>query len=179
MPELKNVFITGRPGIGKTTAILKAIELLDFEVNGFTTSEIREGTNRVGFRIGDLTGADAVLAHVDFRECRKVGKYGINARAIETVGVPALRRALERRTPAIVDEVGKMELSVPSFIVALTDVINSEVPVLGTVHEGADATCNAIRARADTLVIEVNRANRSDLPERLAALLRAALRRMP
>lgn len=177
MLEPKNIFVTGRPGVGKTTAILKAIELLDFEVNGFTTSEIREGGTRAGFRIKDLTGGEAVLAHVDVRGRHRVGKYGVNAHAVETVAIPALKKALERRTPAIVDEVGKMELSVPLFVETLMEVINSEVPILGTMHKGADATSDAIRAREDSLVIEITHANRNDLAQRLAELLRAACER--
>lgn len=170
----KNIFITGRPGIGKTTAILRAVELLDLEVHGFTTREIRQGRARLGFRIEDMAGAGAVMAHVDFPGPVKVGKYGVDLGALEAVGVAALRRAVECGTPAVIDEVGKMELASPVFVETLMAVVASEVPVLGTMHKRSDPTTRSIRAREDTRVIEITRSNRDELPQRLARMVEAA-----
>ncbi len=174
MPVPRNIFITGRPGIGKTTAIVKVIELLDLPVHGFTTAEIREGRKRVGFEIKDMQGNAAVMAHVDFPGPIRVGKYGVDTGAVEAVGAEALRRALERRTPAVVDEVGKMELACPAFVDALLAAVAADIPVLGTMHLRADEATRSIRAREDTQIMEITRANRNELPRRLADLLKQA-----
>ncbi|UMZ74197.1 nucleoside-triphosphatase [Natranaerofaba carboxydovora] len=50
---MNNILLTGRPGIGKTTVIMKSIELIKTPVVGFFTEELRDSNNnkRVGFRI--------------------------------------------------------------------------------------------------------------------------------
>lgn len=176
MSAPKNVFITGRPGIGKTTALLKAVELLDVKVHGFITREIREGRARVGFRIEDTEGSGAVMAHVDLPGPPKVGKYGVDVGAIEAIGVRSLRKALQQGTPVIIDEVGKMELASAAFVETLMEVVASELPVLGTLHTRTDRTTQSIREREDTEIIEITAANRDELPERLAAMLKQACR---
>ena len=45
---------------------------------------------------------------------------------------------------------------------------------LGTMHLGKDEVTRGIRAREDTQIIEITRANRNELPRRLADLLKQA-----
>ncbi|KPK65591.1 MAG: hypothetical protein AMK73_02510 [Planctomycetes bacterium SM23_32] len=177
MPNVKNIFLTGRPGVGKTTVILRVVELLDFDVGGFTTREMRRDGGRIGFRIEDLEGNGAVMAHVHTPSPLKVGRYGVDAGAVELVGVRAVRQAVAMGRPVIVDEAGRMELAVPAFVRALQTALDAPAPVLGTMHRRRDPVTNAIRARADTTVIEVTRANRDELPGRLSGMLRDALGR--
>ncbi|XP_059929194.1 cancer-related nucleoside-triphosphatase isoform X2 [Gadus macrocephalus] len=50
----KHVFLTGPPGVGKTTLVRKASEALASSgaaVGGFYTEEVREGGRRVGFDV--------------------------------------------------------------------------------------------------------------------------------
>jgi len=60
------IFITGLPGVGKTTIILKVTKELknhDLKIGGFVTQEIREKGKRVGFKIKALdTGEEGILA---------------------------------------------------------------------------------------------------------------------
>lgn len=63
----KNILITGPPGCGKTTVIMKAAALLQGRrIAGFYTEEIRENHSRLGFRIITFSGTHGVLAHVGF-----------------------------------------------------------------------------------------------------------------
>jgi nucleoside-triphosphatase len=179
MADVKNLFITGRPGIGKTTVLLKAIEHIPIRVHGFTTCEVRQGRSRVGFRIEDTEGAAALMAHVDFTGPVRVGKYGVDVSAVERIGAQALRTALAERTPAVIDEVGKMELACPAFFSTLMEVLDADIPVLGTMHSRTDSVTTGIRARPDTLVTTVTAANRDLLPQRLAEMLMEAWRRTP
>ena len=53
------LLLTGAPGIGKTTAILKAVEMLKSRkkiiVGGMITKEIRKNDKRIGFQLIDLS----------------------------------------------------------------------------------------------------------------------------
>ena len=68
--------LTGRPGIGKTTAICRLAELLaDRRLAGFTTEEVRVGGTRRGFKIETFDGREGVLADVGLRSRWRVGRY--------------------------------------------------------------------------------------------------------
>ncbi|XP_070041452.1 uncharacterized protein [Nicotiana tomentosiformis] len=63
----KCFLVTGSPGIGKTTLIVRVLETLrnsnpNLKVQGFYTREIREGTERVGFEVVTLDGRKGILA---------------------------------------------------------------------------------------------------------------------
>jgi nucleoside-triphosphatase len=109
----KKVLLTGRPGCGKTTLIKRIVNNLASQAGGFYTEEIRERGARVGFKLITLDGRQAVFAHVDFPAAagpQRVGKYGLDLAALETVGVEALRAAVRARQLVVVDEIGPMEI---------------------------------------------------------------------
>ena len=83
---MKNILLTGRPGCGKTTLIKRVVEELALPAGGFYTEEIRQRGERVGFKIITLSGEEAVFADVDFRTPQRLGKYGLDLAALETVG---------------------------------------------------------------------------------------------
>ncbi|MFQ5957268.1 MAG: nucleoside-triphosphatase, partial [Candidatus Brocadiales bacterium] len=74
---VKNILITGRPGVGKTTVVKKVLSALDIKPGGFYTEEIRAGKERQGFMIKTFGGKSGVLAHVDNRGGPRVGRYGV------------------------------------------------------------------------------------------------------
>ncbi|MEK7203909.1 MAG: nucleoside-triphosphatase, partial [candidate division NC10 bacterium] len=54
--------ITGAPGSGKTTLIRAVLAELPAKAGGFVTEEIREGGERVGFRVSALDGRAGTFA---------------------------------------------------------------------------------------------------------------------
>ena len=173
MIAVSRIFLTGRPGAGKTTAILKTIEMLECETHGFYTREMREEGRRMGFSICDLEGNSALMAHVDFPRTVSVGKYGVDVEAINRIGVAALRRALEQRCLAVVDEVGKMELASFEFRRTIMDIVLSAIPMLGTMHSRKDKYTELIRQREDVEVWTLTRENRDELPLKLAQVFQS------
>ena len=63
------LLLTGNPGVGKTTVLIKTVDSLKAEgisVGGMISREAREGNVRVGFEIIDLTNdKHGWLAHVN------------------------------------------------------------------------------------------------------------------
>jgi nucleoside-triphosphatase len=170
------IFLTGRPGIGKTTAVIRAVEQLDVPMHGFNTRELREDGSRLGFEIRDLQGNTATMAHVDFDGPPSVSKYGVDPGAVDRVGVAALCRALDERTAAVLDEVGRMELASERFLEVLEELLDADIPVLGTVHAKQDDWAGRIRGREDAEVLTLTRDNRDDVPETVARRLEEACR---
>lgn len=71
----KHIFVTGQPGVGKSTLIQRVLHQLQLPAGtatGFYTEEVRSGSERVGFDVVTLDGHKGVLSRVD--AARKVGR---------------------------------------------------------------------------------------------------------
>lgn len=163
---LKNVLLTGQPGIGKTTLIHQAVRRLGDRASGYYTQEVREGNRRIGFDLVTLTGQRAPLARLDAAG-HQVGEYGVDLTVLERLAVPALHRALERGRVAIIDEIGPLEVACEPLREAILACLNGEPPVLGCLARADDPFLTELAERPDTLVIEVTRANRDELLDRI------------
>ncbi len=101
--------ILGRPGVGKTTLVKKIAVSFPGFFRGFYTEEIRE-RERLGFRVVTLSGKRGILAHVEGTSPFSVGRYKVFVSNFESVVCAELEKALEEKSPLLLDEVGKMEL---------------------------------------------------------------------
>ncbi len=165
------LLLTGRPGCGKTTVIEKTVGRLGRIAGGFSTREIRVKGRRVGFLVTDLhTGKEGVLAHVNRKGPPRVSKYGVDLSEFERIGVEALHDALRRDGCIVIDEIGKMELFSQAFQHAVTGVIDSDHPVLGTIASFRHPFLSTLRRRDDVEIIEVTTSNRDGLPDQLLAM---------
>jgi len=178
--QVRAIFLTGRPGIGKTTVVLRVVELLKAEgarVGGMISREVREGGRRVGFEIIDLaTGRRGWLAHVNQPTGPRLGKYRVNLADLEGIGVRAIREAIEEADLIVIDEVGHMELFPPEFVRAVEEALASGKPVLGTIHYRARGPLlDAIRRDPAVEISTVTLQNRDRLPEQVAGMLRGLL----
>ena len=162
------MLLTGRPGCGKTTLIKRVVNKLALPAGGFYTEEIREGGQRVGFKIVTLDGKEAIFAHVDFKTRERVGKYGLNLSALEAVGVKAIRESVRAQQLVVTDEIGPMELRSAIFRDAVSEALDSNVPILATITARSLPFADAIKKRPDVIVIEVRQDNREQLASELS-----------
>ncbi|MCX7722013.1 MAG: NTPase [Verrucomicrobiae bacterium] len=172
MTRPKNLLLIGRPGIGKTTALLKVAELMrDYRRGGFVTREVRVGARRVGFQIETFGGAVGTLAHVARDSGPRVGKYRVDVAEFERVGVTALEQAVVAADVIFLDEIGKMELFSERFRAAVLRALNCSKPVLATVMIHPHPFVDGLKRRQDVKLIEVTLANRDRLPNELCTEL--------
>lgn len=131
------VLITGHPGSGKSSICLRIFEQVKSKrkIGGFVSSEIREGGIRKGFKILDLdTGKEGILAHINLNKGPAIGKYRVNLKDLNGIGVSAIKNALEKCDLVIIDEIGPMELKSLEFVSAVRDAFRGDAKVIATVH---------------------------------------------
>jgi len=165
---MPKILLTGRPGCGKTTLIQRVVKEMALPAGGFYTEEIRERGGRIGFKIITLEGEEAVFARVDFKTPERLGKYGLDLSALETMAVAALRTAARARQLVVIDEIGPMEIRSAIFRDAVNEVLESGAPVLATITARSFPFTDAIKKRLGVTVIEVRPNNREQLVSELS-----------
>jgi nucleoside-triphosphatase len=169
--------LTGPPGCGKTTAIRRTVAQLDIPAGGFYTQEIREAGRRKGFRIMTLDGREGVLAHVDIPGSPRVSKYGVDLAALDSIGVGAVRAAIEEGMLIVIDEIGPMEMRSAAFRQVVRDALNSGLLILGSIVGRSSPFSDEVKGHPAVRLIELNRENRQKSAAHLLAVLTSAARR--
>ena len=172
---MNNILITGKPGVGKTTLIIKLIEELDLNVGGFYTQEMRLGGRRVGFKIITLDGEESILAHIDIKSPYRVSKYGVNLEGLEKVGVESIWRALKKNKIIVIDEIGKMELFSPRFKEAVNSALNSDKITIATILLAPNPYTDKIKRRQDVKLFYLTQENREKVKEEIKNILQQLL----
>jgi len=175
------IFITGRPGIGKTSVLLRALNDLKrrgYKIGGMISREVREGGIRVGFEIVDFcNGKRGWLAHRNQAMGPQIGKYRVNLRDLNAVGSRSILNATASDDIVVVDEIGPMELLSQTFRDAVVQAIESEKPLLGTIHYRLrDPVIHLIKTRRDAEILEVTYENRESLHKMVAEMVDSLLK---
>ncbi|MGQ9530552.1 MAG: NTPase [Candidatus Bathycorpusculaceae bacterium] len=167
------LLLTGVPGVGKTTVLLKSIEVLKtmgHSVGGMISREVRSCGTRVGFEILDLeSGRRGWLAHVNQKIGPQVGKYRVNLEDLDAVGVEAILKAVEKCDVVAIDEVGPMELFSKKFRAAVRKTVESDKLVVGVMHwKARDRLIEELRTREDSEIYTITQENRNKIHEIIA-----------
>ena len=165
----KNTLITGRPGIGKSSVLLKSVDILKdvgFKIGGMISHEIREQGLRKGFRIVDLnTGTKGLLAHMNQVSGPKIGKYRVNLVDLKNIGANSILEAIKKADIIVIDEIGPMELYSSEFRDAVKKAIINKKPIIGTIHHRVhDPLIKTIKTNDDTEILEITLNNREKIP---------------
>jgi nucleoside-triphosphatase len=168
--------ITGLPGAGKTTALLRVIDMLrqeELTIGGMIDEPIIEGRYRIGFTTRDLlTGETEVFAHTNIESKIMVGKLGIDTKVLERIGVAAIKHACENCDVIVIDEVGKMEVESQAFIDMVKEALDVDKPMILTLHKKSrNPLLQDIRRRDDVRILEVTPTNRNLLPYKIVRLM--------
>jgi nucleoside-triphosphatase THEP1 len=178
----RHLFLTGIPGIGKTTRIMEAVEWIlsiqvlddisasapDIPHAGITTQEVRDERigKRIGFEaIGVQTQEKVMVAHIDWHSScdHKVGKYGVHPMAFEyllqtEMDILTYETSQQPRL-VILDEIGRMEACSNRFRSIVEESLQERI-VLATISQADHRWIKKIRQHPDANVIELTKDNR-------------------
>ncbi|BAJ50144.1 nucleotide kinase [Candidatus Caldarchaeum subterraneum] len=173
--------MTGRPGVGKTTALMSVVELLrkdGVRVGGFYTRELRETGVRKGFEVVDIiSGETALLASVSTTPGPRIGRYVVMLDNLERLGVGSLEKGLETCDVLAVDEVGPMELLSNKFVETVEKILRSGKPSIFTVHVSAThPVAKSVRKLAGENLYLLDTVNRDRVPQVVYEVVKKWLR---
>ncbi len=164
----KRVAVTGVPGAGKSTLVMRVLDRLGCRAGGVLAREVRLGEKRVGFELIDLqSGEVGTLASAD-GDGPKLGRYRINLAALEDIGAGAIERAVREADLVVIDEVGPMELFSDGFAGAVEAALDSLKPILVVVQMRSRHPL-AVRIKEEFRLFVVTEMNRDDLPGMVAS----------
>ncbi|KAH9576547.1 hypothetical protein CY35_01G167400 [Sphagnum magellanicum] len=148
-----NVFVTGQPGVGKTSLVLNAVKKLPKDmIAGFYTLEARNPRTgeKIGLDIESLSGESAPLSRLR-RGCGpKVGKYYFAMEAFERLVLPLLTPSKDIKLHVI-------------------DEVFGSLPACRYGHDLPFV--EAIKQRSDTAILTLTKSNRDATALQVEALL--------
>ena len=178
MDDIPKIGITGMPSVGKTQTLIKIIEKIEksgYKLEGMITTPLIEKKKRVGLYVEDWqTKEKEVFARLDLDSKDKVGKYGVDLAALERVGVHAIEKAIndEDTDIIVIDEIGKMEMLSEKFCEMVIEALDSDKPIMVTLHKKSRTPLlQDIRRRDDIRILEVTAVNRNLLPYKIEKIM--------
>ncbi|MBN1882732.1 MAG: NTPase [Deltaproteobacteria bacterium] len=157
MQEKRHIFITGLPGVGKTTLIRSITDVLTGKKTGFFTREDRSGGRRIGFTIVTLDGNETPLARKSPAGAHRMGAYQVFVDNLEKLAIPAIKAEADI---IVIDEIGKMECMSEPFKRAVLNALDGDTRVVATVAKKGVGFIKDVKHRRDVSLFEVTVKNR-------------------
>lgn len=177
-----HIFLTGIPGVGKSTIIKKAVKQLNLRHKGFLT--VAGGIKENG--VSDLYMLPSEYLHCDEDEILKVcdlehciasrfgkDKYEPYNDKFDSIGSKLLKKAcLSDLDILIMDELGFMEREAYQFQDTVINCVNEMEPsILGVIKPKDAPFLNRVRESNHVKVIEVTTDNRQEILLEVVSLL--------
>ncbi|PKM72986.1 MAG: hypothetical protein CVU91_08180 [Firmicutes bacterium HGW-Firmicutes-16] len=171
---MKNIFLTGEVGVGKTTVIQKTLSLLlSAECGGFrtvSTTPITKGAILDVFIEKAWAQTPHDTEHLVGSRLSD-GHFTSYTSAFDTIGTSILASCPINAKLIIMDELGLMESDAKKFQTAVMDTLDGSIPVLGVIKPKHSDFLDAIRAHKRSEIFVVTKDNRETLPFVLASML--------
>ncbi|CAO5676805.1 MAG: Nucleoside-triphosphatase THEP1 [Holosporales bacterium] len=174
------IFLTGTPGVGKSTVLTKVRDLLKGRsLLGCVVRQCCENGSRTGFDLVKIPSEDT------FPLARKNNSLGPIFHSKYSVNVPLLTQDLipymdfmknaQNIDVLLFDEIGHMQNKCPTFLKALDDLLKTQTPLIATILADDEAWARPYKNRSDTFYLSVTPENRDIIPSLVDDLLRQNL----
>jgi nucleoside-triphosphatase len=159
------ILLTAQPHTGKTTLMAKLLDSAGSK-QGFITKEIKEGDQRIGFKLVSPNGREVTLAHVNHKSDYPVSRYFVDVDALDEFLEPLF--SFQPGQLLYIDEIGQMELFSEKFKKLVELYLDAPNNFLGTITSVySDEFVQKVKARDDVEIIEVTLENRDQLVAKL------------
>ena len=160
--ETKNILITGKRQIGKTTLIQNVLNMLNSSVAGYHTIPYEiEGVFQ-GYEIRNIETNDKR----PISKKQEDGTFQAIGDTFENFGVDCLHSAMNSFADIIVmDEIGRFERHSKNFITYIHNVFDSHKFVLAVLKKEPIEFIEEIKKRNDIFLIELDEVNAKEANE--------------
>ncbi|MGS0745287.1 nucleoside-triphosphatase [Syntrophomonas erecta subsp. sporosyntropha] len=160
---MKNIFLTGKIQVGKSTIINRSLSNFKGSIAGFKTIPRLRVDNKRSFILQSLTADDYTDIPWICRYNNEDRLTGITE-TFETYGVSVLQKCLGSQPDLIImDELGVFEAQAYRFQCMVFELLTSPLPVIGVLKAKENSFLDSIKSRNDVQVLQVTVANRSEL----------------
>jgi nucleoside-triphosphatase len=168
---MKHIFLTGVPGIGKSTIINRVLEETGLSAKGFRT--VKESADERGssfiylysYGSGSPNGRSVVACRYE-----ETGGFAVCTGAFDEAGVAALENTANAEL-ILMDELGFMESEACRFQEKVMEILNGDISVLGVVKERDTPFLSGIRSHPEVVVFEITIENRDSFAAILQDML--------
>lgn len=167
MIKTKNLFITGKPGSGKTTLIKEVCRDKSSRFGGFFTEELREGNSRSGFVIRTIDGKHGIFAKKGMKSKYKLDKYGLDLNMLHDIGIQSINNAIEEDKIIVIDEIGSMEIMSEEFRKILIECLNSQNKILATIRHNSQPFTDKIKKMENASLLYLSRQNYPEVKQEI------------
>ena len=158
-----NIILTGPKQCGKSTVISKFMQKYHGNISGFI-SEFDDRASDTRQLIIRSIYSESQTCAVKWEN----GKANVNYSAFDEFAPSLIDLSAEL---ILIDELGKFEASCKNLQDAVEAAFASPSNVIAVLRLDAPGWINALKSREDTLVIDVNSANRNSLADKLCELI--------
>lgn len=161
---MKNIFLIGEKGIGKSTLLFKILNLLDCSIGGYYEKKI---PCEDGIKFDMISLYDGSFNNIIGITDLKSLRPQIFEEVFESVGVDILEKSLKNRDCIVMDEIGFFESKSERFKSEVLRALDSDKPVIGVLKKCSSEFISEIKQRDDVVIFEVTLENREFLLNRI------------
>ncbi|GAA0121151.1 MAG: methyltransferase domain-containing protein [Clostridium argentinense] len=167
---MKNLFLTGEIGVGKSTLLKKLIEKINTSIGGYVTERVIDNNTLKYNLISLYDGTEEyTISKMPLNGCSNDIEIFLSSFNEGIFSV--LEKSFHERNAIIMDELGFMESKAYKFKDIVLKLLDSSNTVIGVLKKRDCEFLNSIRNRNDVVILEVTKENRDCLLEELLAIL--------
>ena len=167
---MKNLFLTGEIGVGKSTLLKKLIEKINTSIGGYVTERVINN-NILKYNLISLYDGIEEYSISQMPLNRHSNNPEVFLSSFNEGAFSILEKSFYERNVIIMDELGFMESKAYKFQNIVFKLLDSSKTVIGVLKKKDCEFLNAIRNRNDIIIVEVTEENRDTLLEELLTIL--------
>lgn len=167
---MKNLFLTGEIGVGKSTLLKKLIEKINTSIGGYVTERVIDN-NTLKYNLISLYDGTEEYSISQMPLNKHSNNPKVFLSSFNEGVFSILEKSFYERNVVIMDELGFMESKAYRFQDIVFKLLDSSNAVIGVLKKRDCEFLNNIRSRKDVVIIEVTEENRDTLLERLLLIL--------
>jgi nucleoside-triphosphatase THEP1 len=166
--KTRHYFLTGLPFVGKTTALLRAVQGLN-SAYGFTTQSEERNGQKSGLRVKTSDGGIFQVAVLEQTDQRRIRKYSLDIDKLDRAVQNVVEHSKESKY-IYLDEIGTLFCQSHLFVRTVRTLLETHT-VLGVISRKGHSFIREIHQRQDCSIIPINAENRDSVPGQLLNLL--------